>query len=144
MDYETWLKIINTLQNGNLDNEKLRQLQEAPINENINDRIIVKLEELIKRRLEISVQKITQDLENIFSDVNYLDLVLVHFKKELQYIEELINLKQIPEEKKQEIYTDLKEKTSQIYDILLREANRIDRTGMYAMTVENNRRKWSK
>lgn len=144
MDYETWLNNINALKNGNLDNERLIKLQEAPLNGNINERIIPKLEEMIQNRFEIAVNKITQNLGDIFSDVNYLDLVLVNFKKELQYIEQVINLKQIPLEKQKDITKDITEKTNQIYEILLREANKIDQSGIYAMTIENNKMKWSK
>lgn len=66
MEYQTWLNIINDLKKGNLNQEKLQKLQEAPINNNINDLLVPKLEELIKIRFEKIIYNITNELGNIF------------------------------------------------------------------------------
>ncbi|HIS17785.1 MAG TPA: hypothetical protein IAC02_04155 [Candidatus Coprovivens excrementavium] len=143
MEYQTWLNIINDLKKGNLNQEKLQKLQEAPINNNINDLLVPKLEELIKTRFEKIIYNITNELGNIFSDYNYLDLILVNLKKDLTYLLAIASLKQIPKEKQEQLKDYLKDKSQQIYDILLNEARNIDYTGMYEITINNNKMKWS-
>ncbi len=143
MEYQTWLNIINDLKKGNLNQEKLQKLQEAPINNNINDLLVPKLEELIKIRFEKIIYNITNELGNIFSDYNYLDLILVNLKKDLTYLLAIASLKQIPKEKQEQLKDYLKDKSQQIYDILLNEARNIDYTGMYEITINNNKMKWS-
>lgn len=143
MEYQTWLNIINDLKKGNLNQEKLQKLQEAPINNNINDLLVPKLEELIKIRFEKIIYNITNELGNIFSDYNYLDLILVNLKKDLTYLLAIASLKQIPKEKQEQLKNYLKDKSQQIYDILLNEARNIDYTGMYEITINNNKMKWS-
>lgn len=143
MEYQTWLNIINDLKKGNLNQEKLQKLQEAPINNNINDLLVPKLEELIKIRFEKIIYNITNELGNIFSDYNYLDLILVNLKKDLTYLLAIASLKQIPKEKQEQLKDYLKDKSQQIYDILLNEARNIDYTGIYEITINNNKMKWS-
>lgn len=143
MEYQTWLNIINDLKKGNLNQEKLQKLQEAPINNNINDLLVPKLEELIKTRFEKIIYNITNELGNIFSDYNYLDLILVNLKKDLTYLLAIASLKQIPKEKQEQLKDYLKDKSQQIYDILLNEARNIDYTGIYEITINNNKMKWS-
>lgn len=143
MEYQTWLNIINDLKKGNLNQEKLQKLQEAPINNNINDLLVPKLEELIKIRFEKIIYNITNELGSIFSDYNYLDLILVNLKKDLTYLLAIASLKQIPKEKQEQLKDYLKDKSQQIYDILLNEARNIDYTGMYEITINNNKMKWS-
>lgn len=143
MEYQTWLNIINDLKKGNLNQEKLQKLQEAPINNNINDLLVPKLEELIKTRFEKIIYNITNELGNIFFDYNYLDLILVNLKKDLTYLLAIASLKQIPKEKQEQLKDYLKDKSQQIYDILLNEARNIDYTGMYEITINNNKMKWS-
>lgn len=143
MEYQTWISIIEKLKNGTIDIGKLNQLKEAPINNNINDLLIPKLEELINYRFEKIVRKITSELVDIFNDVNYLDITLVNLKKELNFLIEIINLKQINPDKQKELKKNLINNTNQIYDILIKEAKRIDYTGVFEITISNNKIKWS-
>lgn len=143
MDYQEWLNIINELKNGSLNEEKLRILKETPINNNINYLIVPKLEELINYRFEKIIYNITNDLSNIFADHNYLDLILVNLRKDISYLLALASLKQIPEEKQIQLNNYLKDKTQQVYDILLNEARAIDYTGVYEITINNNKMNWS-
>lgn len=144
MDYQTWLNIIDKIKSGNNSEELLNTLKNAPINNNINELIIPKVEELIKTRFEKRIITITNDLDNIFNDSNYLDLILVNLKKEITFLLEICNLKQLDEDTKNNLKLYLVNKTEQVYDILLKEAKRIDYTGIYEMTIKNNKMKWSK
>lgn len=143
MTYEEWLNIIEELKNNNTNYGKLEQLKKAELNTNINELLVPKLENLITTRFENAINKIISNLENIFTDVNYLDLVLVNFKKEIKFINELISLKQLPNDKKINLFSDIKEGTDNIYTILEKEAQQIDEIGIFAITINNNRINWS-
>ena len=86
MDYESWLNILDKLKNGYIDNNLLKEMQESEINNNINGMLILKIDALIRERFEISISKITKNLTEIFTDINYLDLTLVNFKKEVKFL----------------------------------------------------------
>ena len=88
-------------------------------------------------------EKNTKELEYIFTDINYLDLSLLNFKKEIKYLLELINLQHIPEDIKQTSINKLKQDTNKVYDILIKEADKYDYTGVASMTIKNNMIKWS-
>ncbi len=143
MTYEEWLEIINYLKNGSHDQDKLKKLQQEPINNNINNLLIPKLKELIKSRFDYSIQKIINELDFIFSDVNYLDLSLLTFKKDLRYIKELTELKQLPKEEQDVLKDYINNQTESAYNILKKEADRHDYTGVLSITIDNNRFKWS-
>lgn len=143
MTYEEWLRIIEDLKNNNTNYEKLEELKKAEININFNELLVPKLENLITTRFENAINKIISNLENIFTDVNYLDLVLVNFKKEIKFINELISLKQLPDSKKIDLFSSIKEGTDNIYQILEKEARQIDEIGIFTITINNNRINWS-
>lgn len=143
MNYEEWLNAIETLKKGNIDKALLETLQNTEINENINIMLIPKLIELIKTRFSISINKIIKNLSEIFSDINYLDMALVNFKKEINYILELIKLKQIPADEKTELRKEIIAGVNETYRILTEEAINVDSKGTYAQIIEYNKIKWS-
>lgn len=143
MTYEEWLKNIEELKQTNINIEKLNILKEAPINENLFQMIENKLSELVKIKFEKSINKLIKELPTIFSDVNYLDLALIDFKKEIKFLIEIIYLKQISPPEQIALLNMIKEQTENAYNILLKEANQTDQTGIFAITINNNRIKWS-
>lgn len=143
MNYEEWLNAIETLKKGNIDKTLLETLQNTEINENINTMLVPKLIELIKARFSISINKIIKNLSEIFSDINYLDMALVNFKKEINYILELIKLKQIPAAEKIELRKEIVDGVNETYRILTEEAINVDSKGTYAQIIEYNKIKWS-
>lgn len=143
MNYESWLEAIEKLRQSNVNKELLETLKKEEINQNINEMLVPKLEALVIFKLEKTLTKIKNDLENIFSDLNYLDLVLVNFKKEIMFLIEIAKLKQIPYEIGKTITDKIKESANNTFDILIKEANNIDITGILAITIKNNRIKWS-
>ena len=143
MTYEEWLKNIEELKQTNINIEKLNILKEAPINENLFQMIENKLLELVKIKFEKSITKLIKELPTIFSDVNYLDLALIDFKKEIKFLIEIIYLKQISPPEQIALLNMIKEQTENAYNILLKEANQTDQTGIFAITINNNRIKWS-
>lgn len=143
MTYEEWLSTIEQLNTTNTNQDLLNKLKQEPVNNNLSSRIVPKLVTLINNRFELSVNKIIKELEYIFTDINYLDLSLLNFKKEIKYLLELINLQHIPEDIKQTSINKLKQDTNKVYDILIKEADKYDYTGVASMTIKNNMIKWS-
>lgn len=143
MTYEEWLSTIEQLNTTNTNQDLLNKLKQEPVNNNLSSMIVPKLVKLINNRFELSVNKIIKELEYIFTDINYLDLSLLNFKKEIKYLLELINLQHIPEDIKQNSSNKLKQDTNKVYDILIKEADKYDYTGVASMTIKNNMIKWS-
>lgn len=143
MTYEEWLSTIEQLNTTNTNQDLLNKLKQEPVNNNLSSMIVPKLVTLINNRFELSVNKIIKELEYIFTDINYLDLSLLNFKKEIKYLLELINLQHIPEDIKQASINKLKQDTNKVYDILIKEADKYDYTGVASMTIKNNMIKWS-
>ena len=136
MNYEQWLEKIEELKKSNINTEKLNILKNESLNENIFDILEPKLIDLVNTKL-------INELPMMFDDINYLDLLLTEFKKELSYIKELIEIKQISQVSKSELYKSLSEKINSVYDILLKEAKRTDQTGIFEITIKNNKINWS-
>ena len=143
MKYEEWLNILEELKTSNTNIDTLKRMQNADVNPNFNNMLVPKLEDLIRTKFNYSIEKIIKNLGDIFSDINYLDLTLLNFKKEINYVIELSKLKQIPPEKQIEIQIVLKTETNKVYDILCTEADKIDYTGGTSIIIKNNRIKWS-
>lgn len=143
MTYEEYLNLFNDLKKYQLKEDLLTKLKTMPINENLKDQLIPKYQELITYKFTESITKIKNNLSFIFSDVNYLDLTLVNFKKEIRYLEAMLNIKLLDEETKNNLYKEIKTKTADIYAILIKEANREDPEGLLALTIKNNEIKWS-
>lgn len=143
MTYEEWLNVIESLKNTNTNKEILDKLKKEPLNNNLYDLLSPKLESLIIERYQLSVNKIVQNLESIFTDVNYLDLSLLNFKKEIKYLLDLIDIKQMPLDIKVNQTLKIKEDTEEVYKILIKEADKIDYTGVFSLTIKNNMIKWS-
>lgn len=143
MTYEEWLEIIEKLNNTNTNQEILKKLQNEPLNTNLEQLLSPKLKKLIEDRFELSVNKIIKELELIFSDINYLDLAMINFKKEVKYLEQLIRIKQIPIEIQVNQTMKLVEDTQKVYESLIKEADKYDYTGVFSLTIKNNMIKWS-
>ena len=142
MRYEEWIDLLKELEKSNKE-DLLKKIIESDYNPNIKDHLEPKLENTIKIKFQTSIDKIIKNLDTIFYDVNNLDIYLVNFRKELGFIERLINTQHLSEEKKTELTVMLRTETENIYNILIKEANREDPTGLYAITIKNNRIKWS-
>lgn len=142
MSYEEWLDNLEILKKEN-NNKILEQLKNEEINNNINNILYPKIINVIKEKFKISINKIITDLDLIFNDKNYLDLYLIDFKKNIKFIIELTNLKQLPFDKKEDLKKEIINGTEDTYNILIKESKKEDPTGMLELTIKNNRIKWS-
>ena len=141
MTYEEWLNIIEQLTTTNTNQDLLNKLKKEPVNSNLSSMIVPKLLNLIHNRFELSVNKIIKELE--YKGQNYINTLNKNFKKEIKYLEELIKLQHIPNDTQTSRLEKLKQDTNKVYDILIKEADRNDYTGVASMTIKNNMIKWS-
>lgn len=143
MTYEEWLNIIEELKSDNINIEKLNIIKATQINENINSNLVPKLEQLVKERFNNSINKIIKNLGALFQDINYLDLVLLNYQKEIKFLIELSSIKQIPLDKQAELKDLIKTEGNKVFDILDKEAIVEDYTGGLSSIINNYRIKWS-
>jgi hypothetical protein len=142
MHYNEWLELIERLRNTSSVSDKLKFINEKE-NNNIKDLLIPKIYELIKYKFDKAINKIISNINNIYYDVNYLDLNLVIFKKEVLFIYDLIFNNQLTDNDKEKLGNMLKSESNKVYDILLKKSYEFDQTGILKMNINNNRIKCS-
>lgn len=142
MHYNEWLELIERLRNTFSVSDKLKFINEKE-NNNIKDLLIPKIYELIKYKFDKAINKIISNINNIYYDVNYLDLNLVIFRKEVLFIYDLIFNNQLTDDDKEKLGNMLKNESNKVYDILLKKSYEFDQTGILKMNINNNRIKWS-
>ncbi len=143
MTYEQWLEIIQKIKNTTTNNDLLVKLQHEEISQSFNELLVPKLEELIYLKFANATNKLKNNIDEIFSDMNILDYYLVVFRQEMKFIMNLIKLKQIPSEDKVLLTYKIVDGTRNVYDILIKEANKSDPSGVLGMIIKNNRINWS-
>ncbi len=142
MSYEEYINLLNDIKTFDTNLEKLEILKKTPVNPNIKELLIPKIIDLIKYKLQKTISKIKDHLDELFDDINYLDLSLVNFKKETNYIIDLIDNPIINEKDQEELLKMVYNDTDKVYDILIKEADNIDRNGTISIVIKNNRIKW--
>lgn len=142
MTYEEWLECINILKNKNDEDVKNKLLNE-PLNENIQYILEPKIIELLKYKFGKSIEKIRTSLDETIYDANILDLELNDFKKELKFIMELVNIKELSDSNRKVIKEVVIEESDKVYEILIKEARISDPIGILEQVIKNNRIKWS-
>ncbi len=142
MSYEEYLEVLEKIKKSSLNQELLDKLNNEVVNPNINGLLVPKLKELVKFKVQRAINNVKDNSEQMFTDYNYCDYILVNFRKEMMYVDKLINLKQLPDEYKHSLHDMIKKGLNDTYDILLKQARMIDTTGIYEMIINNNRIKW--
>ena len=142
MSYEEYINLLNDIKTFDTNIEKLEILKKTPVNPNIKELLIPKIIDLIKYKFQKTISKIKDHLDELFDDINYLDLALVNFKKEISYIIDLIDNPIINEKDQEELLKMVYNDTDKVYDILIKEADNIDRNGTISIVIKNNRIKW--
>ena len=143
MSYADWMKLFESFQNTHTDKEKLEQLLLLEKSENYNEDLVKHFHELIQNRLQLSINKIIANLEVIFDDYNFMDFILVSFKKEIEYLISMLNCKILGDVERVNFKAEIKEEIDKIYDILDKKALEFDYTGVLSMMINSNKVKWS-
>lgn len=141
MSYEEYIEILEQLKTKN-DNDLKDKLLNSNVNSNLIQMIEPKIIMLVQEKFQNSINKMIANLETMFMNNYELDQYLLNFKKEIKFIFDLTNLKEITDSKRLETKTMIKNETNKVYDILINKANQIDMTGVLSMTIKNNEIKW--
>lgn len=143
MSYADYIKLFESFINTNTDKEKLQQLLELNDNPNYHNELVNQFHDVIHNRLQLSIDKIISNLEIIFDDHNYMDFILVTFKKEIEYLISMLNCKILDDVTRANFKAEIKENLDKIYDILDKKALEFDYTGVLSMMISSNKVKWS-
>ncbi len=143
MSYAEWLELFEKFNNTNLDKDQLNYLLSLDNNPSIQERLTEKYSILLNNRLQLSVNKLISELDNIFNDQNYMDFMLVSFKKEVDYIIQMLQVKILTDESRNNIRDEIKNKVDEIMKIMDDKALEVDYTGVLSMMIKNNGIKWS-
>lgn len=141
MSYEEYIEILEQLKTKN-DNILKDKLLNSNVNSNLIQMIEPKIIMLVQEKFQNSINKMIANLETMFMNNYELDQYLLNFKKDIKFIFDLTNLKEITDPKRLETKTMIKNETNKVYDILINKANQIDMTGVLSMTIKNNEIKW--
>ena len=140
MSYEEWIECINVLKKSNNEDVKKKILNEY--NDNLKDMLIPKLIDLVKYKFSLSVKSILNNLDDIFMDNNILDMQLVKFKKDVLFTYSLTDIKEFNADNKKGLKDMIKRESKEVYDILIKEASKVDPTGVLNLTIKNDIIKW--
>jgi len=137
MSYEEWLNNIDILREK--DNKEIKdKLLIEDVNDNIKFLLEPKIVELINYKFKKLTNKISSNLNELYSDYNILDMHLVNIKKSLKFIIELTYINVISKDKQLEIRASLKKEIEYMYKILIDGADKIDSIGIFSQTIKNN------
>ena len=139
MNYNEWLEIIELVRTSNRNITYLEKMQNTDNNENINEMLRPKLVNLITEKVKNSIKKIVKNLTEIFKNSNTLELTINNFEKDIQYILQICNLKQIDINTRNELIAAIINEKNTVYDILIKKSIEIDRTGMYKTIIERKK-----
>ena len=141
MNYHEWLNNLKKIEKKN-DYEVLEKLKNEPENQNLKKIISIQIQNTIKTKYNNIVKKIINEIEDVLDNEETLDLTLINYKKNINYIIELLKNKQMNKEEINEIKEYLINKDLQIKKILKENAYEFDNTGSFIRIIESNKIEW--
>ena len=139
MNYNDWLDLINQVEKSNRNTIYLQKMEDADNNININEMLQPKLIDLITNKLAKAIRRIVNNINETFRNPNTLELTIINFDKDIQYILKICNLKQIDNDVKSKLITTVNDEANKVYDILIEKSLEVDRTGMYKTIIEKKK-----
>ncbi len=139
MNYNDWLDLINQVEKSNRNTIYLQKMEDANNNININEMLQPKLIDLITNKLAKAIRRIVNNINETFRNPNTLELTIINFDKDIQYILKICNLKQIDNDVKSKLITTVNDEANKVYDILIEKSLEADRTGMYKTIIEKKK-----
>lgn len=143
MEYNKFIEIIEKMVKSHNNKTLLENLQSLNLSPDLENYVIPKIDDLVSALLTKSINSILKNINNIFSDRNYLDLTLLEFIKDLVYINNIIKCTVTDDEYKTKIHNKVLENADKVFDILLKEAKKHDYIGEYTHIINNYKKKWS-
>lgn len=139
MNYNDWLDLIDQVEKSNRNTIYLQKMEDADNNININEMLQSKLVDLITNKLAKAIRRIVNNINETFRNPNTLELTIINFDKDIQYILKICNLKQIDNDVKSKLITTVNDEANKVYDILIEKSLEADRTGMYKTIIEKKK-----
>lgn len=141
MTYYEWITNIEQLKKGPRDEELLKTLYNSTIEleGNILYRFIKHINDLVRTRLKICLEKLLSKIEIIYNDNNALSLEIINIKKELSFAKKIINLPVIPEENKKIFKETLQKFANEIDESLTSSIEGIDNNGEALRMIKNSK-----
>ena len=139
MNYNEWLDTIELIKKSNRNRQYLEKMINAENNKNINENLEEKLLDLINYKLNKAINKITININEIFHNTSTIDFSLNDFKKDIKYIKNICNLKQISNNTRERLLETIYQSSDKVYEIIIKKSLEIDRTGMYKSIINKTR-----
>ena len=139
MNYNEWLDTIELIKKSNRNRQYLEKMINAEDNKNINELLEEKLLDLINYKLNKAINKITININEIFHNTSTIDFSLNDFKKDIKYIKNICNLKQISNNTRERLLETIYQSSDKVYEIIIKKSLEIDRTGMYKSIINKTR-----
>ena len=139
MNYNEWLDTIELIKKSNRNRQYLEKMINAEDNKNINELLEEKLLDLINYKLNKAINKITININEIFHNTSTIDFSLNDFKKDIKYIKNICNLKQISNNTRERLLENIYQSSDKVYEIIIKKSLEIDRTGMYKSIINKTR-----
>lgn len=139
MNYNEWLDTIELIKKSNRNRQYLEKMINAENNKNINELLEEKLLDLINYKLNKAINKITININEIFHNTSTIDFSLNDFKKDIKYIKNICNLKQISNNTRERLLETIYQSSDKVYEIIIKKSLEIDRTGMYKSIINKTR-----
>lgn len=139
MNYNEWLDTIDLIKKSNRNRQYLEKMINAENNKNINELLEEKLLDLINYKLNKAINKITININEIFHNTSTIDFSLNDFKKDIKYIKNICNLKQISNNTRERLLETIYQSSDKVYEIIIKKSLEIDRTGMYKSIINKTR-----
>ena len=139
MNYNEWLDTIELIKKSNRNRQYLEKMINAENNKNINELLEEKLLDLINYKLNKAINKITININEIFHNTSTIVFSLNDFKKDIKYIKNICNLKQISNNTRERLLETIYQSSDKVYEIIIKKSLEIDRTGMYKSIINKTR-----
>lgn len=133
MTYFEWISILEKLKTSPMDYDLLNSLKDKKLNgdQYIHFHFLTHVFKTIINRLDLASENIMKLLYSREFTVDTFSLELIRYKKELKFIDEILNIPIITNEDKNSMMTNLENIINNIYDILERNVEKIDTDGHY-------------
>jgi Zn-dependent M32 family carboxypeptidase len=141
MNYNEWLDIIELLKRSNRNYQYLERIKKTAYNQNIEEMLTPKLEELIIEKLKKAIRNVINDIKETFHNPNSLDIAICNFEKDIQFAKDICLIKQISEDTRNRLIDYIEKEKDIVYEILIKKALEIDPSGMYKSIIEKKKKK---
>jgi hypothetical protein len=139
MNYNEWIEALDTITKTRRNNILLEKLEKEEVNENFQKQLSDRIDSVIREKLKTCIKRVKKEINMMFNDENSLELIINNFKKDIEYIKRLNQLKALDPEMRDYINNQIYILCDEIFDLLANESVKIDGTGMYKQIINKKR-----